>query len=115
MMSVLQLTTLLHTLFLYSVMLPNGSFAVGLVTSFTGVYYMLLTMKNRTEIAKYGSKAEIASFGDFRNFSFSKNYDQELSLRLIEKQKNKYFNSDFALLTNKVTSEAADAINALFK
>ena len=96
-------------------MLPNGSFAVGLVTSFTGVYYMLLTIKNRTEIAKYGSKAEIATFGDFKNFSFAKNYDQELSLRLTEKQKNKYTNSEFALFTNKLTSQASEAIEGLFK
>lgn len=96
-------------------MLPNGSFAVGLVTSFTGVYYMLLTMKNRTEIAKYGSKAEISTFGDFKNFSFTKNYDQELSLRLTEKQKNKYRNSDFALYTNKLTSQASEVIQDVFK
>jgi hypothetical protein len=96
-------------------MLPNGSFAVGLLTSFTGVYYILLTMKNRTEIAKYGSKAEIATFGDFKNFSFAKNYDQELSLRLNEKEKHKHTNSDFALFTNKLTSQVSEGIEGLFK
>lgn len=76
---------------------------------------MLLTMKNRTEIAKYGSKAEISTFGDFKNFSFAKNYDQELSLRLTEKQKNKYCNSDFALYTNKLTSQVTATIEGIFK
>mmetsp|Transcript_17836 Transcript_17836/g.29817 ORF Transcript_17836/g.29817 Transcript_17836/m.29817 type:complete len:98 (+) Transcript_17836:58-351(+) len=95
-------------------MLPNGSFAVGLVTSFTGVYYMLLTIKNRTEVAKYGSKAELHKFGDFKNFTLARNYDQELSLRLNEKQKNRYTNSEFALMTNKVTAQVSDSLKGLF-
>jgi hypothetical protein len=91
-------------------MLPNGSFAVGLVTSFTGVYCVLIAMKNRSEIARYGSKAELHKFGDFNNFAFAKNYDRELSLRLNEQQRLKETTSEFALMTNKVTSEVSAAI-----
>lgn len=88
----------------------NGSFAVGLVTSFTGVYYILLKIKDRTEIARYGSKAELSTFGDLNNFTFAKNYDQQLSLRLTEKEKNRYTTSEFALFTNKVTDEVSKTI-----
>lgn len=78
---------------------------------------MLLTMKNRTEIAKYGSKAEIATFGDFKNFSFAKNYDQELSLRLSEKTKTneKASYSEFTKFTNEVSYKVTGAIEDLFK
>lgn len=84
------------------------------MASFTGVYYVLVTMKNRAEVAKYGSKAELHKFGDFKNFTLARNYDQELSLRLTEKQKNRYTNSEFALMTNKATAQVSDALKSLF-
>ena len=67
-------------------MLPNGSFAVGLLASFTGVYCVLLQLKNRSEIAKYGRNAELVKFGDFRNFSSIRNYDEVLTRCLADKK-----------------------------